>query len=706
MERLGFENEKYNALEVSIHMNRYLLARNTVNGKKVLDVACGEGYGSKLLKTWGAASVDGVDISRKSIKTAKKMFKGKGITFHEGSAEKLEFPDAHFDLIISLETIEHLNDPLAYLNELRRVANKDATIIITCPNDYKYYPTADTGNKYHLRKYTEDEFIDLVVPVLGEPDHKMYGFFLNGWLNTDVLRHGGGMEDLYRYMESPGSYILPADNTALKDCVYFTAIWSSEPGESFQCGCYYPADNFYLDTLNKSAAQKDGKISALTWDLETKDKWISRLESEKKQLDDDIRTKNSYISKLEGSSELLADDLKVKSGYISELEHSKEALDKDIKAKSAYISDLEHSKDLLDRDIKAKSDYISDLEHSKDLLGRDILVKNSYISELEHSRELLDKDLKVKIDYIAELERSKELLNTDIKRKTGYISDLEHSGELLGKDIKVKESYISELERSKEIADKDVRLKSDYIAELERAKELLNMDIRRKNDYISGLERSKEALDEDIKNKTGYISELEQSKAVLAQDVKVKSGYIEELLNLKNILSGDLEKALAHTAELTAKQQAYEQDIAEKSETISSLERAAAQQESRVNKQTLLFKAAKTENEFFAHNMWMLNNKVSGYEQEIERLKARVEEYGKQIEAQAKEYGKQIDAEAEAYRKQIEEHRRGNEVLKERVGGLEWELNELLNSLAYRMGSKMRVFGRFVPNALIKKMKG
>ena len=76
MERLDFSSAtKYSSIEVSIHLCRYLNAKNYCQDKKVLDVACGEGYGSALIKRWGARKVVGIDCSEEAIKKASEKNK-------------------------------------------------------------------------------------------------------------------------------------------------------------------------------------------------------------------------------------------------------------------------------------------------------------------------------------------------------------------------------------------------------------------------------------------------------------------------------------------------------------------------------------------------------------------------------------------------------------------------------------------------------
>ena len=170
MERLNtLDDQNYSAVEASIHVGRYSVALPFARGRRVLDIACGEGYGTWLLRQAGAEQAVGVDVSREAITVARQAYSGTDLEFHAcdavEAAERL--PAGSFDLIVSIETIEHVPDAAAFLEALKRLAAPGAIFIITCPNDHWYY-SENESNPFHLRKYYFEEFRDLTVASLGQ----------------------------------------------------------------------------------------------------------------------------------------------------------------------------------------------------------------------------------------------------------------------------------------------------------------------------------------------------------------------------------------------------------------------------------------------------------------------------------------------------------------------------------------------------------
>lgn len=140
------------------HMHRYAFAAELVKGLRVCDAACGEGYGTAILRA-SAADAQGVDIDGPSIEHARRRY-GEG--FHQTSVTDLPFEDAAFDAMVSFETIEHLPEQQQMLREFRRVLKPDGFLIISSP-DKRYYSDAnDYDNPHHVKELYREEFIDLL----------------------------------------------------------------------------------------------------------------------------------------------------------------------------------------------------------------------------------------------------------------------------------------------------------------------------------------------------------------------------------------------------------------------------------------------------------------------------------------------------------------------------------------------------------------
>jgi len=177
MERLNFGEQHVScAREAGIHLNRYLAAKELCKGRRVLDLACGEGHGAALMASWGALSVDAVDGSAEAIRCANERFKSDKLTFHReevGQSAVLRRENA-FDLIVSLETIAQLDDPRAFLERVKRAAADDAVVILSCA----------TGERpSQKRSYTLDAFKALTEGVLGPASAWRIGAFGFATLN-------------------------------------------------------------------------------------------------------------------------------------------------------------------------------------------------------------------------------------------------------------------------------------------------------------------------------------------------------------------------------------------------------------------------------------------------------------------------------------------------------------------------------------------
>ncbi len=143
------------------HLHRYVMACEYVKDKIVLDIACGEGYGSMLLSTF-AASVTGVDISEEVIGFAKAKYNKDSINFKTGTCDKIPLEDSSVDVVVSFETIEHHDQHDAMMKEIKRVLKKDGMLIMSSPNKHEYSDIPTYNNPFHKKELYRDEFESLL----------------------------------------------------------------------------------------------------------------------------------------------------------------------------------------------------------------------------------------------------------------------------------------------------------------------------------------------------------------------------------------------------------------------------------------------------------------------------------------------------------------------------------------------------------------
>ena len=138
------------------HAARYIFALPFVEKKRVLDIACGTGYGIAILKNT-AKHVTGVDVDPVAAKEAMVECDGKAAVLL-GNGLGLPFADDSFDTITSFETLEHLHERSIFLAELHRVLRPDGKLILSTPNaNYTMPVDGRPSNPFHIFEYTPAE---------------------------------------------------------------------------------------------------------------------------------------------------------------------------------------------------------------------------------------------------------------------------------------------------------------------------------------------------------------------------------------------------------------------------------------------------------------------------------------------------------------------------------------------------------------------
>lgn len=214
------------------HLARYTLATHFVDGLRVLDAACGAGYGAALLKRSGASEVVGIDIDEQSVKLAKRDYGEADVSFAVGDVLQLPFDGKVFDAVVSFETIEHVADGAAWIKESARVLKAEGLFIVSTPNravtNPALYFEERPFNPYHQFEYRTAELAGElllhydIVELYGQnpiDDSRMAA--MNGLRRMFQLEPGRNPE---RVLQSEGHELIPLSRFKSCEPMYVVAV--------------------------------------------------------------------------------------------------------------------------------------------------------------------------------------------------------------------------------------------------------------------------------------------------------------------------------------------------------------------------------------------------------------------------------------------------------------------------------------------------
>lgn len=149
------------------------IAKQTA-GMRVIDMACGEGYGSNVLAGAGAKSVVGVDANPEAHEHARLRYTRSNLRF---ARELIETFSEEADAVVFLQTIEHLKDPGAALEHFSSLVDGRGPVFVSTPNVLTLAPKGAerSGNPWHVHEYRHGEFARLCEAHFGSVE--MYGLF-------------------------------------------------------------------------------------------------------------------------------------------------------------------------------------------------------------------------------------------------------------------------------------------------------------------------------------------------------------------------------------------------------------------------------------------------------------------------------------------------------------------------------------------------
>ena len=177
------------------HLAVYEWIGARVIGARVIDMACGEGYGSEVLSR-GATSVLGVDANPEAFEHARLRYRRQNLEFQRGMVESHGEPGA-YDAVVFLQTIEHVHDPVAVLAHFRSLLAPGGVAYVSTPNLLTLAPPGaeKSGNPWHLKEYRAHEFDALCRTTFD--DVELLGLFHAGKLRLHELALACGWDTIH-----------------------------------------------------------------------------------------------------------------------------------------------------------------------------------------------------------------------------------------------------------------------------------------------------------------------------------------------------------------------------------------------------------------------------------------------------------------------------------------------------------------------------
>ena len=259
------------------HYCRYLFAARLANRKRVLDIACGAGYGSDCL-AGTASSVTAIDLSRAAAAAARVAYPAENIAFLAADARQLPFAGSTFDLIVAFEVIEHLDNPRDLLAEARRLLAPGGQLVVSTPNKLYYAETRKLSgpNPYHVR---ELEF--------GELHGALSGVFTTVKLfvqnHADCLVIRPALAPL-----SQGELRLEPAGAEPEKSHFFVAVCALTAQTGTPTFVYLPATANVL-------REREHHIDKLEAELEQKTGWLDDLKADHSRLVDQYREQSENL---------------------------------------------------------------------------------------------------------------------------------------------------------------------------------------------------------------------------------------------------------------------------------------------------------------------------------------------------------------------------------------------------------------------------
>jgi SAM-dependent methyltransferase len=272
-----------------------------VQGRRVLDVGSGEGFGAAILGEH-AAEVVGIDIDGTTVEHSQLNYGRPGLEFRSGNATDLSMfePDT-FDAVVAFEMIEHVAEHDQVLAEIHRVLRDDGILIISTPDRRAYSEAPGYQNPFHVRELAADEFAALIGGQFAH--YEMFGQVMIAGSQINAL---DSLQPTSSERSTANFLIAPSGEE-----------WRLAPAFSPRY-VLVVASNAPLSPTPRTSTLADAEVTV----VKIKDGELSRLGERIEQLTGELAVKQSELAAREAKLVEISADLDRARGALAELEAS------------------------------------------------------------------------------------------------------------------------------------------------------------------------------------------------------------------------------------------------------------------------------------------------------------------------------------------------------------------------------------------------
>lgn len=321
------------------HFQRYNSVLPIVKDKVVVDAACGEGYGSKILSSV-ARSVVGIDINEEAVQRAKDKYDNQeNLSFVVASIAELPLAEKSVDVLVSFETIEHVSADLQqqFLQQITRVLKDDGILIMSTPNKAIYSDLHDYHNEFHVKEFYKEEFLEFLRQKF--ENVLLYNQYFEVTSVIDLPREKNGVVSYIRGGESntDGKYYIALATNALLPDIDISHVYMNKYPE-------YESRISRILELQDEVEERNKHLGNLDTEIESYRNHINELNEKnteiENRLEEQKKKNNDIWTELEQSQQELEQSREEYEKLHREYSRLKKDLEQTIRNKEGHIQQL------------------------------------------------------------------------------------------------------------------------------------------------------------------------------------------------------------------------------------------------------------------------------------------------------------------------------------------------------------------------------